>query len=40
MARHGWTSYETAKRYIELAGQVFPEEAEALAAYRLGAVTA
>jgi integrase len=40
MARHGWTSYDTAKKYIDLAGQVFPEEAEALAAYRLGAVTA
>lgn len=36
MARHGWSSYDTAKRYIDLAGQVFPEEAETLAALRLG----
>jgi hypothetical protein len=36
MARNGWTSYDTAKRYIDLTGQVFPEEAETLAALRLG----
>lgn len=36
MTRNGWTSYETAKKYIDLAGQVFPEEAERLEALRLG----
>jgi integrase len=36
MARAGHTSYATTRKYIELAGEVFPEEAEALAALRLG----
>jgi integrase/recombinase XerC len=36
MMRHGWSSYETFKRYQQLTGQVFEEEAEALAAFRLG----
>jgi hypothetical protein len=36
MARAGHTRYETTKRYIQLAGQVFEDEAEALAAFRLG----
>jgi integrase len=35
MTRHGWTRYETADRYIKLAGQVFPDEGERLAALRL-----
>jgi len=36
MLRAGHANYETTKKYIELARQVFPEEAETLAALRLG----
>jgi integrase len=36
MARAGHRSFATTKRYIDLAGQVFPEEAEALASLLLG----
>lgn len=37
MTRHGWKNYSTYRRYQQLVGQVFPEEAETLAAFRLGA---
>jgi integrase len=36
MARVGHVDSATTRRYIQLAGQVFEEEAEALAAFRLG----
>jgi hypothetical protein len=36
MARAGHTSYGTTKRYIELAGRVFHEDADAVAAILLG----
>jgi integrase len=39
MQRVGHRSYQTTKGYIDLAGDVFPEDAEALAAMRLGRVT-
>jgi hypothetical protein len=36
MSRAGHRSFQTTKRYLDLAGQVFPEEAEALASLLLG----
>jgi integrase len=39
MQRAGHKNYETTKGYISLAGQVFHEDADALAAMRLGVVT-
>jgi hypothetical protein len=40
MERCGWENYSTAKGYIELAGVVHHEEADKLAALRLGQKTA
>jgi integrase len=37
MQRAGHRSYQTTRGYIDLAGEVFPEDAEALASLRLGA---
>jgi integrase len=39
MARAGHTSYQTTKRYVDLAGQVFPDQAAALEALRFGVQT-
>jgi hypothetical protein len=35
MQRVGHRSYQTTRGYIDLAGQVFPEDAEAIASLRL-----
>jgi hypothetical protein len=39
MQRAGHKNYETTKGYISLAGRVFHEDADALAAMRLGSRT-